>query len=65
MTTELSPTRWEIVVKEMQGDKPYYRQHQQKVGDQSFVHTVRDIATKYRIHKDNYEYIKAEDRETD
>lgn len=59
--TQISSKRWTILVQEMRGVEVYYNHHKQTVGDQTFVQTVRDIATKYRIHKENYEYIQTED----
>jgi hypothetical protein len=59
---QVSINRWELVVQEMRGDDVYYKHHNQVVGEQTFVQTIRDIATKYRIHKENYVYITTEDR---
>ena len=50
-----------LIVNEMRGSELYYEHHKQKVGDQQFIQTVRDLGTKFRIHRENYEYITAED----
>jgi len=46
-----------VIVNEMRGSELYYEHHRQKIGEQEFVQTVRDLGTRYRIHKENYDYI--------
>lgn len=53
---EIDNNRWELIVNEMRGEEVYHQHHKQLIGDQLFVQTVRDLGTKYRIHKENYEY---------
>ena len=50
-----------LIVNEMRGSELYYKHHSQKVGDQQLVQTVRDLGTRFRIHKENYDYITSED----
>ena len=48
-----------LEVCQMRDEDIFYKQHSQKVNDQVFVQTVRDLGTRYRIHQENYEIITA------
>lgn len=52
----LPNARFMLQVIEMRGVEQYYKHYTNMVGDQTFVQSVRDLGTRYRIHKDNYEY---------
>lgn len=54
LTINLMNNKATLIVHQMRGEEVYYKQHEQQVGDQTFVQTVRDLGTKYRINKENY-----------
>ena len=51
-----APPRFLLRVYEIANQQLYYKHKNLYVGDQDFVTAVRELATTYRVHQDNFSY---------
>lgn len=63
MIKENADARFLLRVYSMRGDEIFYKHANVMCGDQTFIQTVRDLGTRFRIHKDNHRYIMEYDRD--
>ena len=54
--THLGNQRYELQPLDMRGSDIHYKYLKQTVGAQTLVSTIKVLAAKYRIHKENYTY---------
>jgi len=56
VVTQIGDNRFTLRVQQRRGKEVLYSYAPVAVGDQTFVSSLKQLATKHRIHRDNYDF---------